>query len=112
MNTNLVKNSKKISVGLIPINNHNVLSRNFRLITVTTQALILQNDKQPCYFSEKEILKLIDEPVELFLSQYEYFFYGQIRSIKKLQGDKIQVEVCFMDNAPSYYRECVRDLLN
>ena len=112
MNTDLVKNSKKISVGLIPMKTDNILSSQFKLIEASTQALILQNDKSATSLTEEEILKLVNEPVELFLSQYEYYFYGQIQSIKKLEGDRFQVEVCFMDNVPNYYRECVKDLLN
>ena len=112
MKNHLLEKSRKISADIISMNSNDVLYKDFNLVKATTTGLILRKKNPPAYVFKEELLKFLNEPVELFLSQFEYSFYGHIQSITKFSGKSIQLEVCFMDSVPGYYRECVQDLLN
>ena len=99
-----------ISTEIISLSQEKILSRHSRLSSATAKGLIIRSKK---FFStKKDIYKFLNQPVQLFLSQYELSLYGVIAKIQPLEGDMFDIHVDFTESVPLYYRECVADLLN
>ena len=110
MKTNKKENT--VLTDIIALNTREILSRYSELVLANKTGLTIQVKKGLFHFSEKERKKLLDMPVELFLSQYEIPFYGEIESIWDLEDNLIEIKVRFLPNTPIYYRECMGELLN
>ncbi|MCZ0932124.1 MAG: hypothetical protein OXJ52_03115 [Oligoflexia bacterium] len=106
------KQENKIWTDLISLKTKEVLSPYSELVSVTKQGLTVQSKRKFFNISESDFPKFLNSPVELFLSQYEIPFYGVIKKIQLKKKDIFEIKLNFMESAPSYYRECVTDLLN
>ena len=102
----------QISTDIVSLNKKEILSRHSLFVSADEKGLKVHSDKRFLLFSEKDFSKFLNQPVELFLSQYELPFYGVIKSIRLVKKDLFEIHVDFMESAPLFYRECVADLLN
>ena len=106
------KNKKiKIWADLISLKTKDILSPQSELTAVTKNGLIVQTKKQFFNISENDFPRFLNNPVELFLSQYEIPFYGVIKKINIKEKGSVEIKISFLESAPDYYRECVTDLL-
>lgn len=105
-------NQYKIFTEIVSLNKQEILFRYSHLIGVTKKGLTFHSDKKSFLASEKDFLKFLNHPVELFLSHYELLFHGIIKNIRFLEKDLLEICIDFMENTPLFYRECVEDLLN
>ena len=94
------------------MNTNEILSHQSKLVSVTKKGLTVHTKKQFFNISKKDFPKILNDSVELFLSQYEIPFYGVISQIQQKEKDLFEIKINFTDNTPIYYRECVNDLLN
>ena len=101
-----------ISTEIVSLTEKEILSRYSQLASVTKKGLTVHSKKKFFLVPEKDFLKFLNHPVELFLSQYEMPFYGIITKICPIEKDIFEIRIDFMENTPLYYRECVEDLLN
>lgn len=102
----------KIWTELISINTEEILSPYSELISVTKHGLTVLAKRKFFHLPENNFTKVLNAPVELFLSQYEIPFYGIIRQIKRKKKESFEIDISFMDSTPAYYRECLTDLFN
>ncbi len=103
---------RHVSTDIVSLAQQEVLSRHSYLAGATKKGLTVHSDKKFFLIPEKDFLKFLNCPVELFLSQYEIPFYGIITKICPLKKTLFEINVDFMENTPLYYRECMADLLN
>lgn len=106
------KRAPEISAEIMSLAKKEILSRRNRLAGASKQGLTVHSKKKFFLIPEKDTVKFLNHPVELFLSQYELSFYGIIKTIRKLNENLFEVRVGFEESAPLYYRECVADLLS
>ena len=106
------KKEDKIWTELISLETKELLSSYSELISVSEQGLTVLAKKQFVNIPESDWPHFLDNPVELFLSQYEIPFYGIIKKIKKKKKDSFEIKINFMETTPVYYRECLIDLFN
>ena len=106
------KRKPEISAEMMSLAKKEILSRRNWLASASKQGLTVHSRKKFFLIPEKDTVKFLEHPVELFLSQYELSFYGIIKAIHKLNEDLFEVCVGFEESAPLYYRECVADLLS
>ena len=105
------KQENKVWADLISLKTKDILSSHSELTAVTKQGLTVQAKRKFFNISENDFPKFLNNPVELFLSQYEIPFYGVIKKINTKKKDIFEIKISFMESAPDYYRECVTDLL-
>lgn len=105
-------NKGKISTDIISWPEKEILSSYSQLTSISKKGLIFHSNRQYLLIPEKDISKFLDQPVELFLSQYELPFHGVIKAIKSVKKDVFEIHIDFMESTPHYYRECMEDLLN
>ena len=101
-----------VFTDIVSLSKKEILSRRSQLAGVTKEGLTVHSNKKFFLIPEKEFSRFLNQPVELFLSQYEIPFYGVITKICPLKKDLFEICIDFMENTPLYYRECVKDLLN
>ena len=101
----------KIWTDLVSIKTKETLSSYSELASVTRQGLTVKSKKEFFCVSESDFPRFLNSPVELFLSQYEIPFYGVIKHIRKIGKNIFEVSIRFTKDTPSYYRECVTDLM-
>ena len=106
------KENVKILTDVMELNTRKVLSKYTELVLADKKGLVVQGEKPSFNFSIENRKKLLNLPVELFLSQYEIPFYGEIDSIEDLGNDWIEIKIRFLSQTPHYYRECMEELLN
>ena len=102
----------KIWTELISLETKELLSSYCELLSVSEQGLTVLVKKQFFNISENDWPHFLNNPVELFLSQYEIPFYGIIKKIKRKKKDSFEIKINFMETTPVYYRECLIDLFN
>ena len=105
-------NSYNVFTDIVSLSKKETLSLHGQLAGVTREGLTVHSDKKFFLIPEKEFSRFLNQPVELFLSQYEIPFYGVLKKICPLEKDLFEIYIDFMENTPLYYRECVEDLLN
>ena len=105
-------NQYNISTEIVSLAEKEILSRYSRLTSATKKGLTVHSNKKFFLVPERDFIKFLNHPVELFLSQYELPFYGIITKIYPIEKDLFEIRIDFMENTPLYYRECVEDLLN
>ena len=106
------KTENKVWTELISLQTEEILSSYSELDSVTKNGLTVIAKKKFFNIPESGFLKVLNKPVELFLSQYEIPFYGVIKEIKRKKKDTFEIKISFMENTPAYYRECLTDLFN
>lgn len=105
-------NKHLISTEIMSLNKKELLSSHSQLAEVSKKGLTVYSDKKFFLVPEKEFSKILNQPVELFLSQYEMSFYGVITKIMAIKKNLFKIFIDFTESTPLYYRECVEDLLN
>jgi len=106
------KEKVKVLTDVMALQSREILSKYSELVLANKQGLVIQEKKSSFNFLLENKERLINLPVELFLSQYEIPFYGEIDSIEDLGNEWIEVKVRFLSQTPFYYRECMTELLN
>lgn len=106
------KQNVKILTDVMALKTREILSKYNELVLADKKGLVIQTKKESFNFSIKDREKFLNLPVELFLSQYEIPFYGEIDSIEDLEGGLIEIKIRFLSQTPHYYRECMEELLN
>jgi len=102
----------KILTDIMALKTREILSKNSELVLADKKGLIIKEKKSSFNFLFENREKLLNLPVELFLSQYEIPFYGEIDSIEDLGNNWIEIKIRFLSQTPYYYRECMEGLLN
>ena len=101
-----------VSTEIISLNKKEILSRYSQLTSVSKKGLTVHSNKKFFLVPEKDFSKFLNQPVELFLSQYELPFYGVLKKIHPITKDLFEICIDFTKSTPLFYRECVEDLLN
>ena len=106
------KENIKILTDIVALQTREILSKYNELTLVDTKGLVIRTKKDSFPFSIKDRKKFLNLQVELFLSQYELPFHGEIDSIKDIEDGGIEIKIRFLRQTPQYYRECIGELLN
>lgn len=107
-----LKKTDGIFTDIISLSEKVILSKYSQLTSATRKGLVFHSKKQFLPVPQGDILRFLNQPVELFLSHYELPFFGVLRNISEVEGDTLEIFVDFTKETPLYYRECVEDLLN
>ena len=102
----------KVFTDIISLSEKVILSNYSELASVTRRGLVFHSPKKFLPIPKRDILKFLNQPVELFLSHYEIPFFGVLKNIFEIEEDIFEISVDFTEDTPLYYRECVEDLLN
>ena len=102
----------KIFTDIICLSEKIILSKQSQLASASKRGLVFHSKKQCLPFSKKDLLKFLNQPVELFLSDYELPFFGVLKQVVEIKKGVFEIFVDFSKETPLYYRECVEDLLN
>ena len=106
------KTDTRVLTDIVSLSKKAILSQKSLLSGADCKGLIFYSDKSHLLVPKTEIPSFLNQPVKLFLSQYELIFYGIVKSVKAVQRRGFEICVDFTENTPFYYRECVADLLN
>jgi len=104
-------NHHQISTDIFFSNKKEKLSQGL-LVKVSKKGFIVQSSREFLHVLEENFYKFLNQPVEIFLSQYEVLFYGVIQQISSVSKDLFEIKIGFTKNTPLYYKECVEDLLS
>ena len=107
-----LQETDKIFTDIISLSEKVILSKNSQLTSASKKGLVFHSEKKFLPFPKRDILRFLNQPVELFLSHYELPFYGVLRDVSEVEEDVFEIFVDFTKETPLYYRECVEDLLN
>ena len=102
----------KIFTDIVSLSDKITLSKYSRLTSASKKGLVFYSKKKFFPMSKRELLRFLNQPVELFLSPFELSFFGVFKSISEVKKDKFKILVDFTKETPLYYRECIEDLLN
>ena len=102
----------KVFTDIISLSEKVILSTCSQLATASKKGLVFHSKKQFLPFPQRDILRFLNQPVELFLSHYELPFFGVLKNISEIEEDLFEISVDFTKETPLYYRECIEDLLN
>ena len=108
----MIKEKVKILTDVVALQTREILSKYNEVVLADNKGLVIQTKKESFPSSEKDREKLLNLSVELFLSQYEIPFFGEIASIEDLENGWIEIKIRFLSQTPYYYRECMGELLN
>ena len=111
MNT-ITETENTVWTELVSMNTKETLSSYSELISASKQGLTVLVKGDFFNIPKNGFAKVLNAPVELFLSQYELLFHGIIKEIKRKRGNSFEIKISFMDDTPTYYRECLTDLFN
>ncbi|MBC6414848.1 MAG: hypothetical protein GDA46_00410 [Bdellovibrionales bacterium] len=106
------KKENKVLTDIIILNTRKILFRCSELVLANKTGLTFRIKKTSFDFSQRETQNFLNLPVELFLSQYEIPFFGEIDFIQDIDKYFLEVKIRFMSETPFYYRECLGELLN
>ena len=109
---NVKNKTDKIWTDLVSIKTKEIISHCGKLVSVTKQGLTVQSKKESFNISEGDFPRFLNHRIELFLSQYEFSFYGIIKQIRRIEKNIFEIKIGFTKDVPIYYRECVTDLMN
>lgn len=107
-----MKYKSQILTDIVSLSGQETLSRANQLASASVKGLRVYSDKKGFLIPTKDFSKILNHPVELFLSQYELKFHGVIKKIQAIEKDLFEIQIDFTEDTPHYYRECVEDLLN
>ena len=107
-----MKENVKILTDVIALKTREILSKYNELTLVDKRGLVIKTKKDSFPSSIEGRKKFLNLPVELFLSQYEIPFYGEIDSIEDLEDGLVEIKIRFLSQTPQYYRDCIGELLN
>ncbi len=115
-----IRNSKlnflqknKILSDIISLEKKDILANQTQLVNVNKNGFYLRFKKDQILVKEENFLKkFLNHYVEIFLSEYELKAEGIIKHLSLIDKNLFEVHIAFTESTPTFYRECVSDLMS
>ena len=89
-----------------------VLAAQIQLVNVDREGFYFHLNQDQILIPKQSFLKkFLNHYVELFLSEYELKFEGIIKRVSPIDKNLVEVHIGFTESTPTFYRECILDLM-